>query len=133
MAARYKSVETKYVEARDRTLRALRGLDRRIFFKVSAASAGAAFAKGLAPPHSFQLVEVASAAVDKNWAQTGAQGKPPFTFVSCAVPSKLSKMSMLSTRSLTSSYSAATSHSSGARTRCGSTPKSSRKSKLRSK
>jgi len=29
MAARYKSVETKYVEARDRTLRALRGLDRR--------------------------------------------------------------------------------------------------------
>ena len=48
MAARYKSVETKYVEARDRTLRALRGLDRRTFFKVSAASAGAAFAKGLA-------------------------------------------------------------------------------------
>jgi 3',5'-cyclic-AMP phosphodiesterase len=67
MAARYKSVETKYVEARDRTLRALRGLDRRTFFKVSAASAGAAFAKGLVPPHSFQLVEVASAAVDKNW------------------------------------------------------------------
>jgi hypothetical protein len=80
MSARYKSVETKYVEARDRTLRALRGLDRRTFFKVSAASAGAAFAKGLAPPHSFQLVEIASAAVDKNWAQTGTQGKPPYRF-----------------------------------------------------
>jgi Icc protein len=68
------------VEARDRTLRALRGLDRRTLFKVSAASAGAALAKGLVPPHSFQLVEVANAAVDKNWARTGAQGKPPFTF-----------------------------------------------------
>lgn len=31
-------------------------------------------------PHSFQLVEVANAAVDKSRAQTGAQGKPPFTF-----------------------------------------------------
>jgi len=36
MTGRYKSVETKYMEARDRMLRALRGLDCRTFFKVSA-------------------------------------------------------------------------------------------------
>ena len=80
MAVRYKSVETKYLEARERTLRALRQLDRRTFLKVSAASAGAVLAKGLVPPHSFQLVEVANAAVDKSWPPTGPQGRPPFTF-----------------------------------------------------
>src|SRR5215472_231848 len=80
MAARYKSIETKYLEARERTLRALGRLDRRTFLKVSAASAGAAIAKGLIPPHSFQLVEVANAAPDRGWPPTGAQGRPPFTF-----------------------------------------------------
>src|SRR6201993_2006206 len=80
MSARYKSVETKYMEERDRLLRALRQVDRRTFLKISAAAAGAVAAKGLVTPHSFQLVEIANAAVDKNWAQTGAQGQPPFTF-----------------------------------------------------
>lgn len=61
-------------------MRALRQVDRRTFLKVSAAAVGAVAAKGLVTPHSFQLVEVANAAVDKNWAQTGAQGNPPFTF-----------------------------------------------------
>jgi 3',5'-cyclic AMP phosphodiesterase CpdA len=78
--AGYKSIETKYMEARGRALRALRELDRRTFLKVSAASAGAVLARGLVPPHSFQLVEVANAAVDKNWPPTGAQGQAPFTF-----------------------------------------------------
>jgi Icc protein len=61
MAPRHKSVETKFLEARDGALRALGGLDRRTFLKVAAASAGAALAKGLLPPHSFQLVNVAYA------------------------------------------------------------------------
>ena len=59
MAPRHKSVETRFMEARELTLRALGGLDRRTFLKVAAASAGAALAKGLLPPHSFQLVNVA--------------------------------------------------------------------------
>ena len=80
MTARYKSVETKYMEERDRLLRALRQVDRPTLLKVSAAAAGAVATKGLVTPHSFQLVEIANAAVDKNWAQTGAQGNPPFTF-----------------------------------------------------
>jgi len=33
MPARYKSVETKYMEERDRVLRALRKLDRRTFLR----------------------------------------------------------------------------------------------------
>jgi 3',5'-cyclic AMP phosphodiesterase CpdA len=78
--ARHKSVETKYLEARERVLRALPRLDRRTFLKVSAASAGAALAKGLIPPHTFQLVEVANAAVAKSWPSSGAQGGAPFTF-----------------------------------------------------
>jgi len=61
MAPRHKSVETRFTEARDSALRALGGLDRRTFLKVAAASAGAALAKGLLPPHSFQLVNVAYA------------------------------------------------------------------------
>jgi 3',5'-cyclic AMP phosphodiesterase CpdA len=56
-----KSVETKYMEARAAAWRALGGLDRRSFLKLAAASAGAALAKGLLPPHSFQLVNVAYA------------------------------------------------------------------------
>ena len=61
MAPRHKSVETKFMEARDEALRALGSLDRRTFLKVAAASAGAVLARGLLPPHSFQLVNVAYA------------------------------------------------------------------------
>jgi 3',5'-cyclic-AMP phosphodiesterase len=80
MAVRHKSVETKYMEERDAALRGLRQLDRRTFMKVLAATAGAVVAKGLVPPHTFQLVNVANAAVDKSWSTAGASGTPPFTF-----------------------------------------------------
>ncbi|HEY2105280.1 MAG TPA: metallophosphoesterase [Candidatus Binataceae bacterium] len=78
MAVRHKSVETKFLEQREGALRGLRRLDRRSFLKVAAASAGAVLAKGLMPPHSFQLIEFANAAVDKNFARTGMQGSTPF-------------------------------------------------------
>jgi 3',5'-cyclic-AMP phosphodiesterase len=80
MAVRQKSVETKYLEERDAALRGLRQLDRRTFMKVLAATAGAVMAKGLVPPHTFQLVKVANAAVDKSWSTAGASGTPPFMF-----------------------------------------------------
>jgi 3',5'-cyclic-AMP phosphodiesterase len=80
MAVRHNSVETKYMEERDAALRGLRQLDRRTFMKVLAATAGAVMAKGLVPPHTFQLVNVANAAVEKSWSTAGASGAPPFTF-----------------------------------------------------
>jgi hypothetical protein len=80
MAPRHKSIETKYMEDRDSALRGLRRLDRRTFLKVLGASAGAVMARGLMPPHTFQLVNVAGAAVDQNASTTGAAGTPPFTF-----------------------------------------------------
>ena len=62
MAARHKSVETKWYEARDKVLSALPRLGRRDFFKVMNAAGLAALVKGLVAPHSFQLLEVAAAA-----------------------------------------------------------------------
>jgi 3',5'-cyclic AMP phosphodiesterase CpdA len=62
MGARHRSVETKYMEERDSLMRALGRLDRRTFMKVASTAAGAVAAKGLLPPHSFQLVNVAHAA-----------------------------------------------------------------------
>jgi Icc protein len=61
MAARHKSVETKWYEAREKVMQAIPRLGRRGFFNVMGASAAAILAKGLLPPHSFQLVEVAHA------------------------------------------------------------------------
>ncbi|MFZ0889015.1 MAG: metallophosphoesterase [Candidatus Binataceae bacterium] len=80
MAARHKSVETKYMEERDRLMRAVARLDRRSFLKIAAAAAGTVLAKGLLPPHSFQLVNVASAAPDKTAATAGSAGSGPFAF-----------------------------------------------------
>ena len=62
MASKHKSVETKWYEQREELVRGLQHLPRRQFAKVMAASAGAILAKGLLPPHSFQLVEMAQAA-----------------------------------------------------------------------
>ncbi|HYP13874.1 MAG TPA: metallophosphoesterase, partial [Bryobacteraceae bacterium] len=62
MAAKHKSVETKWYEQRDEVVQGLHKLPRREFFQVMGASATAIMAKGLLPPHSFQLVEVAHAA-----------------------------------------------------------------------
>ena len=84
MAARHKSIETKYYEDRDCVLRALRNCDRRTFLKISAATMGAVLARGLTPPHTFQLVEIAGAAtgpaIGKGFASEGAAGSRPFTF-----------------------------------------------------
>lgn len=60
-----KSVETKYMEERESTLRALGRLDRRSFLKVSLGAAGAVAASGLTNPHSFQPISVANAAEEK--------------------------------------------------------------------
>ena len=58
----WKSVETKYMEEREATLRALGKLDRRSFLRVSAAAMGAAVAAGVGiNPHSFTTVNVAYA------------------------------------------------------------------------
>ncbi len=61
-------------------MRGLRGLDRRSFLKVLARTMGAVAAKGLMPPHSFQLITLADAATDKAFGTKGAEGKRPFTF-----------------------------------------------------
>ncbi len=78
MAVRHKSVETKFMEQRDAVLRGLRKLDRRSFLKVAAASAGAVLARGLMPPHGFQLIEFANAATQKDFGSVGQQGSAPF-------------------------------------------------------
>ena len=46
MARKHKSIETKYMEARDEAFARSRALDRRTFLKVAAASAGAVLAQG---------------------------------------------------------------------------------------
>jgi len=78
MAVRHKSVETKFMEQREGALRALRRLDRRSFLKAAAASAGVVLAKGLVPPHSFQLIDFANAATQKDFGAAGMKGSTPF-------------------------------------------------------
>jgi hypothetical protein len=58
----HKSVETRYMEARQDVFASLKRLDRRIFAKVATGALGAVLAKGLVPPHSFTPVSVAHAA-----------------------------------------------------------------------
>lgn len=60
-----KSVETKYMAERDALFRGLKSLSRRDFIKAAGISAGVVAAKGILPPHSFQLVNVAHADEDK--------------------------------------------------------------------
>lgn len=60
-AAKHKSIETKWYEMREELMRGIRRLDRRDFFRVMAASGAAIAARGLVPPHGFQLVEVEAA------------------------------------------------------------------------
>lgn len=59
--SKFKSVETKYMEARASALRALAKLDRRDFLKVSTAVLGATLSKGIVHPHSFSTINVAGA------------------------------------------------------------------------
>jgi 3',5'-cyclic-AMP phosphodiesterase len=53
-----KSVETKYMEERASLFRSLHNLDRRAFFKVSAAASAAALTHGAAFPQSFQPLKI---------------------------------------------------------------------------
>ena len=69
-----KSIETKFMEEREALFRAASKLSRRDFMKLASISAGAAAAKGLLPPHSFQLIEVAHAA------EGAANAQPKFSF-----------------------------------------------------
>lgn len=64
MSAKYKSVETRYMEERKQFFDDLRHLDRRSFMKVSSAAVGAVAASGLAAPFSFQPVSVALGATE---------------------------------------------------------------------
>ena len=106
MAARHKSIETKYYEERDRVLRALRNCDRRTFLKLSAATIGAVMAKGLMPPHSFQLVEVANAAVEKGWSSVGAKGALPCPVSASVAHLKVKGTAMVASLAASSSTSA---------------------------
>jgi Icc protein len=60
--AKFESVETRYMKAREAALRSLARLDRRDFLKVSTAVLGMTLARGIVNPHSFQLIQVARAA-----------------------------------------------------------------------
>jgi predicted MPP superfamily phosphohydrolase len=80
MAPRYKSIETRFMEDREGVMRALRRCDRRTFLKLAGATMGAVMAKGLMPPHSFQLVTIADAAIEKDSNSQGRKGSRPFTF-----------------------------------------------------
>src|SRR5262249_58580924 len=71
MAKGIKSIETRHYDERDAFFAGLRRMSRRGFLRLAGASAGLAMAKGLVPPHSFQLIEMAGAA---------ETDKPPFTF-----------------------------------------------------
>lgn len=62
MAHKFKSVETKWMEERESAMSQLVKLPRRAFVQVAGAAVGAVLGKGLLPPHSFQLIEVANAA-----------------------------------------------------------------------
>lgn len=73
--AKFKSVETKYMEAREAALRALAKLDRRDFMRVSTAVLGATIARSIVNPHSFQLIQVAKAQAEEKAA--GASGTLP--------------------------------------------------------
>lgn len=76
-----KSIETKYMEERDALFRKLKNVSRRDFVKLAAISAGAAAAKGLLPPQSFQLVNIAHADDGKGTAR-GAAGGFTFAYIS---------------------------------------------------
>ncbi|MDB4942257.1 MAG: hypothetical protein JWP97_1791 [Labilithrix sp.] len=65
-----KSIETKHMEEREAFFRKLSRVSRRDFVKLAGISAGIAASKGIVNPHSFQLVDVASA----------DEGKPRFSF-----------------------------------------------------
>lgn len=77
MKSKLKSIETKYMEQREKVFQDLRNLDRRSFLKVSAAAFGAAAASGLTPWPSFQPVSIAQDA-----ASSGSGAPFRFAYIS---------------------------------------------------
>jgi len=73
MTRGFKSIETKHYEERDAFFAGLKHVSRRGFLRLAGLSAATVLARGIVPPQSFQLVEIANA-------DEGAAGKPPFTF-----------------------------------------------------
>ncbi len=65
-----KSIETRHYQEREAFFDSLKRLDRRNFMKLATLSAGAAAARGLTTPVSYQLVNLV----------TGANEKPAFSF-----------------------------------------------------
>jgi 3',5'-cyclic AMP phosphodiesterase CpdA len=57
----HESIETRYLQERERLMRSLHNLDRRAFLRVSSVAAAAAMARGVTHAHSFQPVKVAAA------------------------------------------------------------------------
>jgi Icc protein len=78
MSKGVKSIETRHYEERDAFFAGLARLSRRGFFRLAAASAGIAAAKGLVTPRSFQLVDVAGAQP----APGGGASKFTFAYIS---------------------------------------------------
>jgi len=79
---KFESIETKYHRERDSFFSGLMNLDRRSFMRIMGLSAGTMMAKNLLAPHSFQLVEMASAAPvpNRDGGMATVQGSAPFTF-----------------------------------------------------
>ena len=78
MSKGVKSIETRHYEERDAFFAGLARVSRRGFFRLAAASAGIAAAKGLVTPRSFQLVDVAGAQTTPG----GAPAKFTFAYIS---------------------------------------------------
>src|SRR6185436_10370092 len=78
MSKGVKSIETRHYEERDAFFAGLARVSRRGFFRLAAASAGIAAAKGLVTPRSFQLVDVAGAQTTPG----GAPSKFTFAYIS---------------------------------------------------
>jgi 3',5'-cyclic-AMP phosphodiesterase len=74
--SKFKSIETKHYDERDAFFAGLKHVSRRGFLRLAGLSAATVLARGIVPPQSFQLVEIANAAEGHG----DDAGKPPFTF-----------------------------------------------------
>jgi predicted MPP superfamily phosphohydrolase len=72
--SKFKSIETKHYEERAAFFAGLKDVSRRGFLRLAGLSAATVLARGIVPPHSFQLVEIANAHEGHD------EGAGPFTF-----------------------------------------------------